>query len=148
MIGLLAFLAAGAAPVLPPVAGPRRAAPSAPSAAAPALPATGAGQDANAGGPAIGYLTAGQLAEQCRAEAAFPVTYCFAFLAGVRDTLRAYERWLQQSEFCPPAAIKQRDLREALLRFVSGHPGAAEGQAASVAVVAFKQAWPCPPQSR
>ncbi|WP_395331144.1 Rap1a/Tai family immunity protein [Novosphingobium sp. BL-8H] len=92
---------------------------------------------------AIGFLTAGQLAQQCREGTAFSVTYCLAFLAGVHDSMRAYEQWLDQREFCAPNTVKQRDLSNAFLAFVTAHPEYRDGLASSVAVVALKEAWPC-----
>ena len=91
----------------------------------------------------IGFLTADQLARQCREGTAFSITYCLAFLAGVHDSMRAYEQWLGQREFCAPQAVKQRDLGNAFLAFVAAHPEYRDGLASSVAVVAMKEAWPC-----
>lgn len=91
----------------------------------------------------IGFLTADQLAQQCREGTAFSVTYCLAFLAGVHDSIRAYEQWLDQREFCAPSTVKQRDLSNAFLAFLAAHPEYRGGLASSVAVVALKEAWPC-----
>ncbi len=91
----------------------------------------------------IGFLTAGQLAQQCGEGTAFSITYCLAFLAGVHDSMRAYEQWLDQREFCAPNTVKQRDLSNAFLAYVTAHPEYRDGLASSVAVVALKEAWPC-----
>ncbi|TCM17998.1 hypothetical protein EDF56_105346 [Novosphingobium sp. PhB165] len=100
--------------------------------------------DVSAGnGASIGFMTAGQLAEQCREGTPFSVTYCLAFLAGVHDSIRAYEQWLDQREFCAPRDVKQRDLSNAFMAFVAAHPQYRDGLASSVAVVALKEAWPC-----
>ncbi|EIZ78470.1 hypothetical protein WSK_2914 [Novosphingobium sp. Rr 2-17] len=101
-------------------------------------PATSAAPDGS-----IGFLTASQLSGQCRQSSAFAVTYCFAYLAGVHDTIRAYEQWLKHKEFCAPATIKQQDLSDVFASYVAAHPEFAEGQASSVALVALKEAWPC-----
>lgn len=96
----------------------------------------------------IGFLTAGQLAQQCREGTPFSVTYCLAFLAGVHDSMRAYEQWLDQREFCAPGDVKQRELSNAFLGFLSAHPEYRDGLASSVAVVALKEAWPCTTHAR
>lgn len=103
-----------------------------------AAPATPSAPDGS-----IGFLTATQLSSQCRQSSAFAVTYCFAYLAGVHDAIRAYEQWLKQKEFCAPATIKQQDLSDVFASYLAAHPEFAEGQASSVALVALKEAWPC-----
>jgi hypothetical protein len=95
----------------------------------------------------IGYLTGGELAARCRESSIDAVAQCFSYLAAVHDSVRAYEAWLSIREFCIPAAIAQSDLRDILVRYVDEVPGAATGQAASVAIRAMKQAYPCPSAS-
>ena len=107
--------------------------------------------ESSAGAPAnrgpIGYMTAEALAERCNDASPYSTTYCFAYLAGIHDTVRAYELWLGQSEFCPPLRLPQRQLRDDFLAFLALNPGYRDGQAASVAVVAMKDAFPCPPKN-
>ncbi len=91
----------------------------------------------------IGYLTAAALAQRCQDSAPANITYCFAYIASVHDTMRAYEIWLGQREFCIPQANAQGDLRRAFLTYVSAYPQNSSGQAASVVVVALKQTYPC-----
>jgi Rap1a immunity proteins len=91
----------------------------------------------------IGYLTAGTLAERCQDSAPANINYCFAYIASVHDTMRAYEIWLEQREFCIPEKNAQGDLRRAFLTYLSAYPQNSNGQAASVVVVALKQTYPC-----
>lgn len=75
------------------------------------------------------------------------MSYCFAYLAAVHDTARAYEVWLSEKEFCIPPAVSQDDLRKAYLAHLTANPGHRLGQAGSVIIVALKEAYPCPPAS-
>lgn len=99
---------------------------------------------APASGP-IGYFTAGKLADRCQEDSAYSMSYCFAYLAAVHDTARAYEVWLSEKEFCIPPAISQDDLRKTYLAHLAANPGHRLGQAGSVIIVALKEAYPCPP---
>lgn len=91
----------------------------------------------------FGYMTAAKLAEQCAAQSGFAMTYCFAYLAGVRDTTRAYEVWLGQAEFCAPGTVTQIELRDVFNAFLAANPEYRSGQGASVTLAAFKSAYPC-----
>jgi hypothetical protein len=91
----------------------------------------------------LGFVTAGELADRCRESASASVTFCFSYIAAVRDTMRAYEIWLNQREFCEAGQLSQGDLRQAFVTFVNAYPSHRTGQAASVIVVALKQTYPC-----
>jgi hypothetical protein len=91
----------------------------------------------------LGYLTAGELADRCHESATASITYCFSYVAAVRDTIRAYEIWLNQREFCEVGRLSQGELRQAFLAYVGAYPSNRSGQAASVIVVALKQTYPC-----
>lgn len=91
----------------------------------------------------LGYLTAGELANRCHDSSTAGVTYCFSYIAAVRDTIRAYEIWLNQREFCEVGRLSQGELRQAFLAYLSAYPSNRSGQAASVIVVALKQTYPC-----
>lgn len=119
-----------------------------PPAASPAPAPVPAPASPLARGSDIGYFTAGNLADRCASSDG--ISYCFAYIAAVHDTMRAYEVWLDQKEFCPPAALAQGDLRRSFLTYMSAYPGNRSGQAASVIVVALKQTYPCidrPPET-
>lgn len=92
----------------------------------------------------VGYMTGAELAAKCKDQSLDSVAQCFAYLAAVHDTVRAYETWLRIREFCMPAKIAQSDLRKTLVAYVESAPDAADGQAASVAIRAMKQQFPCP----
>ncbi|WP_336966211.1 Rap1a/Tai family immunity protein [Sphingobium aquiterrae] len=123
---LLAAVAGAAAPAPQAVSAPR------PAAAAPASSASD-----------IGYLTAQQLSAKCRSSASAEVSYCFAYIAAVTDSARAYEIWLSAREFCLPAGIAQSEVRSAFMTYVSAYPSDSSGQAASVVINALKQTYPC-----
>jgi hypothetical protein len=91
----------------------------------------------------IGFFTAGALADKCNAAESSSLSYCFAYITAVHDTMRAYEIWLGQREFCVPGANAQGDLRRAFLTYLTAYPSNRTGQAASVIVVALKETYPC-----
>lgn len=123
-----------------PLAGPQVQPPAQPHAPSPSpSPSAPAGRE-----PGIGYVTAGTLAERCKSSVPADINACYAFIAAVHDTMRAYEIWLQQREFCPPATVTQGELRQAFLTSVSAYGERRSGLAASVVVVAIKEQFPCP----
>ena len=91
----------------------------------------------------LGYLTADQLVHRCRQTDSASSSYCFAYIAAVTDTARAYEIWLNAKEFCLPANISQSETRRAFITYLNVYPAQASGQAASVVVNALKQTYPC-----
>jgi hypothetical protein len=94
------------------------------------------------------FISARDLGERCRSSAAITVSYCYAYVAAVHDTVRAYETWLRIREFCPPLRASQADLRKAFVDYMDRHPGAGGGEAASVVVVALKERFGCAPSDR
>lgn len=90
-----------------------------------------------------GLLTAGQLKDKCESSGAADISYCFAYIAGVYDTVHAYEAWLKLREFCAPTDVAQGDLRRAFIDYLDDKPGYRAGEAASVVVVALKQRYAC-----
>ncbi len=142
-------------PLLLAAAAPQAAAAPAPTSeaavpvAAPAGPSdrprpTGSTQSfAQSSRPSLGFISAASLRDRCEAAQSGLVTYCFAYIAGVHDTVRAYETWLRFREFCPPVGSSQADMRRAFVTYLKAHPDAASGEAASVIVLAFKDQFPC-----
>jgi hypothetical protein len=98
---------------------------------------------APAGTTAGGLFSAGQLRDRCQSSVPADASYCFAYVAGVHDTVRAYEAWLNLREFCVPRHVPQGELRRAFIDYVAAHPDTASGEAASVVVVALKVRYPC-----
>jgi hypothetical protein len=90
-----------------------------------------------------GFLNAGELQDKCSSNAPGPASYCYAYITGVFDTMRAYEAWLNLREFCVPDKTAQGDLRRAFLAYLAVNPGVTKGEAASVVAVALKQRYPC-----
>ncbi len=91
----------------------------------------------------LGYLTADQLLRKCSQSDPASSSYCFAYIAAVTDTARAYEIWLEAKEFCLPARVSQAETRRAFLTYLNVYPQQKSGQAASVVVNALKQTYPC-----
>jgi hypothetical protein len=95
------------------------------------------------GGRGIGFLSAAALRERCESTSAGLVSYCFAYVAGVHDTVQAYETWLRVREFCAPANSSQSDMRRAFISYLDRNPSAGAGEAASVIVLALKDQFAC-----
>jgi hypothetical protein len=110
--------------------------PSQPATARPVAPPAASGTE-------LGFVSGRNLYARCIENSAGSISYCFAYLAAVHDTMRAYEIWLNMSEFCVPAVTSQGDLRTAFVRYALQHPIDLEGQAASVVVNALKDQYPC-----
>ena len=148
---ILAATATTAAPAPVPPATPTTTAPvdSAPETSAPApragrpLPSGSTQPLTTTARPSIGFLSAGALRERCEGTAAGLVSYCFAYITGVHDTVQAYETWLRVREFCAPYTSSQADLRRAFLTYLKANPDAASAEAASVIVLAFKDQFGC-----
>lgn len=96
---------------------------------------------------APGFFNAGQLKDRCESGASADISFCFAYIAGVYDTARAYETWLNLREFCTPPTISQGELRRGFIEYLDDKPGFRSGEAASVIVVALKLRYPCTPNA-
>lgn len=94
------------------------------------------------------YLSARDLRTKCEASDPANASYCFAYITGVYDAVVAYEAWLNLREFCVPFRTPQADLRRTFIQFMTTNPDKAGGEAASVVVVALKQAYPCSGKAR
>lgn len=90
-----------------------------------------------------GYLNAGDLMNRCESMSAPMLSYCFAYIAGAHDAVKAYEAWLNIQEYCVPAATPQGDLRRVFVEYVKANPGYRAGEAASVVIVALKEKYAC-----
>lgn len=109
----------------------------------PVPPASAPQAPASAGPIAGGLFSAGQLRQRCLSNVPADASYCFAYITGVHDTVRAYEAWLNQREFCVPRHVPQGDLRQAFIDYLRDKPSDASGEAASVVVVALKIRYAC-----
>lgn len=110
-----------------------------PQASAPQAPTS----QVSAGPLAGGLFSAGQLRQRCLSNVPADASYCFAYITGVHDTVRAYEAWLNQREFCVPRHVPQGDLRQAFIDYLRDKPSDLSGEAASVVVVALKIRYAC-----
>jgi hypothetical protein len=111
-------------------------------------PAVPSGAQSSTGPLAGGLFSAGQLRQRCLSNVSADASYCFAYITGVHDTVRAYEAWLNQREFCVPRHVPQGDLRQAFLDYLRDKPSDLSGEAASVVVVALKIRYACTAISR
>jgi hypothetical protein len=93
--------------------------------------------------PSRSLFTAGELQDRCNAGGDANIAYCYAYVAGVYDAVRAYETWLNMREFCAPVGVTQSELRRAFLDYMTVKPGFRSGEAASVVVVALKEQYAC-----
>jgi len=91
----------------------------------------------------IGFLNAGELRTKCLSNSAASISYCYAYIAGVNDAVKAYEAWLTLHEYCAPPNTSQSDLRATFLAYMAQKPEYSGGEAASVVVVALKQRFTC-----
>jgi hypothetical protein len=92
----------------------------------------------------LGYVTGNDLYARCTDAAPGSISYCFAYIAAVHDTMRAYEIWLNMREFCVAPGASQGDLKAAFITYARAHPIDLNGQAASVVVNALKATYRCP----
>ncbi len=92
----------------------------------------------------LGYVTGNDLYARCTDSAPGSISYCFAYIAAVHDTMRAYEIWLNMREFCVTPGTSQGDLKTAFTSYARAHPIDLNGQAASVVVNALKASYSCP----
>ena len=128
------------------------AAVSSPPSSSPPVPASAPPPPAEAEGPAarraeatnIGFFTAQALADKCRDSSPAGISYCYAYITAVHDTMKAYEVWLNQREFCMAGDHAQGDLRRAFLTYLGAYPENGTGQAASVVAVSLRQTYVCP----
>ncbi|MEP9404018.1 Rap1a/Tai family immunity protein [Sphingomonas silueang] len=97
----------------------------------------------NADSSPIGFLRAGELETRCQSNVPASASYCFAYLTGVYDTVKAYEAWLNAKEFCTALRPPQGDLRRIFLDHLEKNPAYRSGEASSVVVVALRQRFPC-----
>lgn len=112
---------------------------AAPAAAAAAPPPQ---QEAAPAGTS-GYQSAGQVLRKCRDESTFSKSYCFAYVAAVADSARAYQAWLGTDSMCLPGRTSQGTLVDVFDAYVAANPSLTHSQAASVIVTALQERFPC-----
>ncbi|MFC0205070.1 Rap1a/Tai family immunity protein [Novosphingobium soli] len=143
---MLHFALLASAAALTPVAPPPSSAPTVPAAqsteAGPALPSVDLPRRPR-GVTTPSFLTAGDLQAKCQDKALAMVSYCYAYVTGVHDSVKAYEVWLNMREFCRPLRMSQSELRQAFLEYLGKNPAAIRGEAASVVVIALRQKYAC-----
>lgn len=146
MTAAIVLLAASlaAAPIPAPAPAPVAPSSSTPAPApSPALPPATPPASGRLIRPSGVFLSATDLRSRCLSSSPVTVSYCYAYITGVHDSVRAYETWLRFREFCVPLAASQADLRRAFVDYLDKHAEAASGEAASVVVVALKDRFAC-----
>lgn len=108
-----------------------------------AFPQAGAAQTADAENVA-GFESAGGLLRKCRENSSFSRSYCFAYLAAVADSARAYRVWIGSGDPCLPAGLTLGKLADTFEAYLVANPSLTEAQAASVIVASLQEAYACP----
>jgi hypothetical protein len=106
------------------------------------FPQTGAAQNADAEDVA-GFESAGALLRKCRENSSFSRSYCFAYLAAVADSARAYRVWIGSGDPCLPGGLTLGKLADTFEAYLVANPSLTEAQAASVIVASLQEAYAC-----
>jgi hypothetical protein len=92
----------------------------------------------------LGIAHGSDVINRCTEKSPESGTFCFAYIAAVYDSVRAYETWLNMKEFCLPPQTPQSELRDAVVQHIERNPNDRLGQGASVVIRALKERYPCP----
>lgn len=98
--------------------------------------------------PVAGYLSAGSLLAKCRGSSVEGKSYCFAYIAAVADSARAYQAWLDSRDICLADGVQQSELVRAYENYMATHPASTSAQAASIVVLSLRDAYPCAADER
>jgi hypothetical protein len=95
----------------------------------------------------VGFITGAELYSWCRAERADRLAIaCSSYIAGVADaiaTRRSRHGARRRSLFCEPPGITLGRERMVVIRYLAQHPEEAPGDAATLILRAFREAFPC-----
>lgn len=91
----------------------------------------------------LGVVRGGDVINRCSETSSESASFCFGYIAGVFDSVRAYETWLNIREFCIPASTPQNELRDVIVTHIQSNPNDRIAQGASVVVRALKMRFPC-----
>ena len=91
----------------------------------------------------LGFSHGSDVINRCTEASAESGSFCFAYIAAVYDSVRAYETWLNFREFCIPAGTPQSELRDTVVAHIQANPNDRLGQGASVVIRALKEHYPC-----
>jgi hypothetical protein len=89
------------------------------------------------------FQTGTALMEKCTGPSVHGLEYCFAYIAAVADTVRAYQVWLDLADVCLPAKLSQRQMSDIVVSYLAANPAQGKQQAASVVVLALAAKYPC-----
>jgi hypothetical protein len=92
-----------------------------------------------------GYYTSSNLFNFCESELVVDQNSCRRYLSGISDAHDAFYRleFLADKAFCIPDRETNERLREIFIKYVNEHPQDLELVASSMAINAFRQAFPC-----
>lgn len=94
------------------------------------------------------FQTGTALMGKCTGQSVHGLEYCFAYIAAVADTVRAYQVWLDLADVCLPAKLSQRQMSDIVVSYLTANPGQGKQQAASVVVLALAAKFPCKKAAR
>jgi hypothetical protein len=106
-------------------------------------PASAIAQTADADAVA-GFESAGGLLRKCRENSSYARSYCFAYLAAVADSARAYRIWIGSGDPCLPSGLTLGKLADTFEAYLIANPSLTRSQAASVVVASLQETFPCP----
>ena len=107
------------------------------------LPCASTGLAQNGDESVKGYHSAGDLLRKCRDTSSYGRSYCYAYIAAVADSARAYQTWIGSQEPCLPRTLRQSELVDLFEDYLLANPALSDPQAASVIVPALVEAYPC-----
>lgn len=84
------------------------------------------------------------LVDTCQSDVNAKYNECVAYLASVSDTADAIESMTGANAVCVPTGVSLDELRKVFNEYQAQHPELLHGSAATLAINAFKEAWPCP----
>ncbi len=71
-------------------------------------------------------------------------TYCAMYLSGIMDAESAFVGWkVKTPHFCIPDGVSVNQVRQVFLQYMKAYPEDWHMSAGSLALNAFRQAWPC-----
>lgn len=90
-----------------------------------------------------GFHTAQSLYENCKGSSVHGREYCFAYIAAVADSVRAYQAWLNLQDVCVQKTTSHGALADIFVAYVERNTALGQNQAASVVVLSMQERYPC-----
>lgn len=90
-----------------------------------------------------GFQSAEALYKNCTGNSVHGREYCFAYVAAVADSVRAYQAWLNLNDVCLQRSISHGSLIDTYTGYFERNPSLGPRQAASVVVLSMQGRFPC-----